>query len=81
MLHLSGRGADIILGYLEKFEMANKLRITYKKSAIGYDKRQRATIKALGLRKLNQSVEHDDNAVIRGMVNKVNHLVVVEEVK
>lgn len=61
--------------------MANRLRITYKKSVIGYDKRQRATIKALGLRKLNQSIEHDDNAVIRGMVNKVSHLVVVEEVK
>ncbi|HCB48699.1 MAG: 50S ribosomal protein L30 [Anaerolineae bacterium SG8_19] len=61
--------------------MANRLRITYKKSVIGYDKRQQATIKALGLRKLNQSVEHDDNAVIRGMVNKVSHLVVVEEVK
>ena len=61
--------------------MANRLRITYKKSVIGYDKRQRTTIKALGLRKLNQSIEHDDNAVIRGMVNKVSHLVVVEEVK
>lgn len=61
--------------------MANRLRITYKKSVIGYDKRQQATIKALGLRKLNQSVDHDDNAVIRGMVNKVSHLVVVEEVK
>jgi large subunit ribosomal protein L30 len=66
---------------MEKYEMANRLRITYKKSVIGYDKRQQATIKALGLRKLNQSVEHDDNAVIRGMVNKVSHLVVVEEVK
>lgn len=61
--------------------MANRLRITYKKSAIGYDKSQRATIKALGLRKLHQSVEHDDSSVIRGMVNKVSHLVVVEEVK
>lgn len=81
MLHLSGHGADIILGFVEKFKMANKLRITYKKSVIGYDQRQRATLKALGLRKLNQSVEHDDNAVIRGMVQKVNHLVVVEEVK
>jgi large subunit ribosomal protein L30 len=66
---------------MEKYEMANRLRITYKKSVIGYDKRQQATIKALGLRKLNQSVDHDDNAVIRGMVNKVSHLVVVEEVK
>jgi large subunit ribosomal protein L30 len=59
----------------------SKLRITYVKSAIGYNKGQKATIKALGLRKLNQSVEHDDTAVIRGMINKVGHLVAVEEVK
>ncbi|RMG91401.1 MAG: 50S ribosomal protein L30 [Chloroflexi bacterium] len=60
--------------------MAKKLRITYKKSAIGYNKRQKATIKALGLRKLNETVEHEDTAVIRGMLNKVSHLVSVEEV-
>ncbi|MEM9773822.1 MAG: 50S ribosomal protein L30 [Chloroflexota bacterium] len=60
--------------------MANKLRITYKKSAIGYEKGQGATIRALGLRKLNHSVEHDDTPVIRGMVRKVRHLVKVEEV-
>lgn len=58
-----------------------KLKITYKKSAIGYNESQKRTIKALGLRKLNQTVEHDDTAVIRGMVNKVSHLVAVEEVK
>lgn len=57
-----------------------KLRITYKKSAIGYKKDQKETIRALGFSKLNQVVEHDDNPVIRGMVNKVVHLVVVEEV-
>ncbi len=61
--------------------MAKKLRITYTKSAIGYEKSQRATIKALGLRKLNQTVEHEDTSVIRGMVNKVDHLVTLEEVK
>ena len=60
--------------------MANKLRITYTKSSIGYRKSQQATIQALGLRKLSQTVEHDDNAVLRGMVNKVSHLVTVEEV-
>jgi large subunit ribosomal protein L30 len=49
------------------------------KSAIGYSERQKGTIRALGLRKLNQTVEHDDNPVIRGMVNKVSHLVTVEE--
>ncbi len=59
----------------------SKLRVTYVKSAIGYNKRQKSTIKALGLRKLNQSVEHDDTPVIRGMISKVSHLVAVEEVK
>jgi len=58
-----------------------KLEITYTKSAIGYNKRQKATIEALGLRKLNQTVQHDDNAVIRGMVHKVSHLVTVKEVE
>ena len=58
-----------------------KLRVTYKKSAIGYNKRQKATIKALGFRKLNQVVEHEDTPVIRGMLDKVSHLVAVEEVK
>ncbi len=61
--------------------MAEKIRITYKKSSIGYNRKQQDTIKALGLRKLNQSVEHNDTPVIRGMVDKVSHLVVVEEVK
>lgn len=59
--------------------MAKKLRITYVKSAIGYNKRQKGTIEALGLRKLYQTVEHDDSPVIRGMINKVVHLVEVEE--
>jgi large subunit ribosomal protein L30 len=58
-----------------------KLKITYKKSAIGYHVSQKRTIKALGFRKLNQTVEHNDTAVIRGMINKVSHLVAVEEVK
>ena len=58
-----------------------KLKITYKKSSIGYNESQKRTIKALGLRKLNQMVEHDDTAVIRGMINKVSHLLAVEEVK
>jgi large subunit ribosomal protein L30 len=59
----------------------SKLKITYTKSVIGYNKTQKATVEALGLRKLNQSIEHDDTAVIRGMVRKVEHLVSVEEVK
>lgn len=61
--------------------MADKLLITYSKSAIGYEKSQRATIHALGLRKLHQTVEQEDTPVIRGMINKVSHLVTVEEVE
>ncbi len=57
-----------------------KLRITYKKSSIGYNQKQKATIQALGFRRLNQVVEHADTPVIRGMINKVSHLVAVEEV-
>lgn len=57
-----------------------KLRITWLKSAIGYNVKQKATIKALGLRRLHHVVEHDDTPVIRGMINKVSHLVRVEEV-
>ena len=60
--------------------MAKKLRITYRKSTIGYNKKQRATIYALGLHKLHQTVEHSDSPEIRGMINRVNHLVMVEEV-
>jgi large subunit ribosomal protein L30 len=59
----------------------SKLQITYKKSAIGYNKRQKATVQALGFRKLNQTVEHEDTPVIRGMIKRIEHLVVVEEVK
>jgi large subunit ribosomal protein L30 len=58
-----------------------KLKITWVKSAIGYKKNQKATIAALGLRKLGQVVEHDDTPQIRGMVFTVQHLVKVEEVK
>jgi large subunit ribosomal protein L30 len=61
--------------------VAEKIRIKYTKSWIGYERSQKATLQALGLRKLNQTVEHDDSPVIRGMIQKVNHLVVVEEVE
>ena len=57
-----------------------KLHIKYVKSSIGYNKKQKATLEALGLRKLHQIVEHDDTPVIRGMVKKVQHLVLLEEV-
>lgn len=66
---------------MELSPVAEKIRIKYAKSSIGYERSQRATLHALGLRKLNQSVVHDDNDVIRGMIRKVNHLVVVEEVE
>ncbi len=52
-----------------------KLRVKWVKSAIGYSKDQKATIRALGLRKLQQTVEHEDNPAMRGMIRKVNHLV------
>lgn len=56
-----------------------RLKVTYTKSAIGYKKDQKGTVRALGLRRLNQVVEHDDTPVIRGMLHKVRHLVTVEE--
>ncbi|MBA4537033.1 50S ribosomal protein L30 [Bacillus aquiflavi] len=59
--------------------MANKLVITLTRSVIGRSKDQCETVKALGLRKLNQTVEHQDNPAIRGMINKVAHLVTVKE--
>ncbi len=56
-----------------------KLRITWVKSSIGYEKSQRRTLGSLGLHRLNQSIVHEDSSVIRGMINKVRHLVKVEE--
>jgi large subunit ribosomal protein L30 len=56
----------------------SKLRITWVKSAIGYSKRQKGTIRALGLRRLGDVVEQHDTPEIRGMINKVSHLVEVE---
>ena len=58
--------------------MAN-LRITWVKSGIGYAEDQKKTLKSLGLRRLNQSVVHKDSAPVRGMLNKVKHLIKVEE--
>ena len=55
------------------------LRVTLIKSPIGYSKDQKATARALGFRKLNQTVEHTDNPAVRGMINKIIHLVRVEE--
>ncbi|MEW6503242.1 MAG: 50S ribosomal protein L30 [Chloroflexota bacterium] len=55
------------------------LRITWVKSAIGYSEQHKATIRALGLRRLNQTVIHEDTPTLRGMLRKVNHLVKIEE--
>ncbi len=58
-----------------------RLKITQVKSRIGQTKTQCANLDALGLHKVNQTVEHDDSAIILGMLNKVKHLVKVETVK
>ena len=55
-----------------------KLCITWVKSSIGYAEDQKRTLKALGFNRLNQSITHSDCASIRGMINKVRHLVKVE---
>ncbi len=56
------------------------LRIKQIKSGIGANKRQKRTLKALGLKKINDYVTHEDNAVIRGMIRKVSQLVETEEI-
>ena len=58
-----------------------KLKITQVRSQIGTTAQQRKNLAALGLRKINQSVEHEDSVIIKGMIERVKHLVVVEEVK
>lgn len=61
-------------------EQPKKLRITLKRSIIDYNKKQKLTVRTLGLRKLHQTVEHNDTPQIRGMINKVSHLVEVDEI-
>jgi large subunit ribosomal protein L30 len=56
----------------------SRLQVTYRKSAIGYAQDQKATLAALGLRRMHQTVEHDPNPAIRGMIQKVRHLVAVD---
>ncbi|MCI9445939.1 MAG: 50S ribosomal protein L30 [Lachnospiraceae bacterium] len=60
--------------------MADKLKITLVKSTIGAVPKNRKTVEALGLRKLNHSVEMPDNDAVRGMIRHVRHLVKVEEI-
>ena len=59
--------------------MADKLKITLVKSTIGAIPKHKKTVEALGLRKVNKTVEMPDNAAVRGMVDQVRHLVKVEE--
>jgi len=59
--------------------VAPALKITWKKSAIGYRLDQKRTIRALGLRRLGQTVVHEDSPAVRGMIQKVQHLISVEE--
>lgn len=61
--------------------MTKVLRITLVRSPIGYKEDQKATAKALGLRKLKATVTREDTPSIRGMINKISHLVEVEEVE
>ena len=58
-----------------------RLKITQVRSQIGTTAQQRKNLAALGLRKINQSVEHEDSVIIKGMIERVKHLVKIEEVK
>ena len=64
---------------MAKKEVIKTVKITLVKSPIGYSVRQKATAKALGLHRMNQTVEHIDTAVVRGMIGKISHMVKVEE--
>jgi len=56
-----------------------KIKVTLVKSGIGYKEDQKATLRSLGFHRLNQSVVHEDTQTLRGMIQKVRHLVRVEE--
>lgn len=60
--------------------MATKLEITLKRSVIGRPETQRVTVRTLGLKKTNSTVVHNDSPAIRGMINKVSHLLQVTEI-
>lgn len=64
---------------MSKQKQEKVVRITLVRSAIGYSKRHKATVRALGLRRMHQTVEHQDSPVLRGMLYQVAHLVEVEE--
>ena len=56
----------------------SRVKVRWVRSAIGFNRKQRATLAGLGLRRLNQSVELEDTPAVRGMIDRVIHLVVVE---
>jgi len=58
---------------------AQTIKVTLVKSPIGYSERQKGTARALGLRKMGQTKEHEDTPVVRGMIDKISHMVKVEE--
>lgn len=64
---------------ISKKKTEKLVRVTLVKSPIGYNISQKRTVRALGLRKMNQTVEHKDSPTFRGMVAKVSHLLYLEE--
>lgn len=64
---------------MAKTKTGKTIKVTLVKSAIGYPVPQKATVKALGLRRLHQTVEHADSPALRGMLAKVIHLIRIEE--
>jgi large subunit ribosomal protein L30 len=58
---------------------SRRIRVTQTRSAIGFDRRQRATLRGLGIRRMHQTVEVEDTPQVRGMIQKVVHLVKVED--
>ena len=58
---------------------SKRIRVRQVRSVIGYNRKQRATLRGLGIRRMNQTVEVEDTPATRGMIGKVTHLVVVEE--
>ena len=64
---------------MAKREAGKTIKVTLVRSPIGFTQDQKATIRALGFRRMHQTVEHKDTPVIRGMLNKVIHMIKVEE--
>ena len=63
----------------QKKSKTKTLQVTLVRSPIGYNQRQKDTVRALGLRRVNQTVEHQDSPALRGMLNSITHLIQVEE--